>query len=95
MKLGFSLTVNQSWGTGNATATGSLDLNNTQDTAREQEHKRLREQTEKLSTEIRQNFKSTFKTVTETTDTSSKRYVLNNADSRSDKLRASPQDASG
>ena len=79
MKLGFSTTVNQSWGTGNATATGSLDLNNTQDTAREQEHKRTRQQTEKLSTEIRQNFKSTFKTVTETTDTSSKRYVLNNA----------------
>jgi len=77
-KLGFSTTVNQSWGSGNATATGSLDLNNTQDTAREQGHKRSREQTEKLSTEIRQTFKSTFKTVVETTDTSSKRYVLNN-----------------
>jgi hypothetical protein len=77
-KLGFSTTVNQSWGTGNATATGSLDLSKTQDTAREQQHKRSREQSEKLSTEIRQNFKSTFKTVTETTDTSSKRYVLNN-----------------
>jgi hypothetical protein len=70
--------VNQSWGSGNATATGSLELNKTQETAREQCHKRSREQTEKLSTEIRQTFKSTFKTVTETTDTSSKRYVLNN-----------------
>jgi hypothetical protein len=77
-KLGFSTTVNQSWGSGNASATASLDLNKTQQTAREQGHKRSREQTEKLSTEIRQTFKSTFKTVTETTDTSSKRYVLNN-----------------
>lgn len=77
-KLGFSTTVNQSWGSGNASATGSLDLNNTQNTAREQSHKRSREQTEKLATEIRQTFKSTLKTVTETTDTSSKRYVLNN-----------------
>jgi hypothetical protein len=39
----------------------------------------MRSQTEKLSTEIRKNFKSTFRTVTETTDTSSKRYVLQNS----------------
>jgi hypothetical protein len=38
----------------------------------------MRQQTEKLSTEIRRNYKSTFRTVTETTDTSSKRYVLTN-----------------
>jgi hypothetical protein len=78
MKLGFSATVNQSWGTGNATATGTLNMDKTQETAREQGHKRMRQQSEKLSTEIRQSFKSTFRTVTETIDTSSKRYVLNN-----------------
>ncbi len=78
LKLGASLTVNQSWGTGNATATGSLNMDTTQDTARESTHKRMREQTDKLSSEIKQNYKSTFKTITETTDTSSKRYVLNN-----------------
>jgi len=39
----------------------------------------MHEQSAKLSSEIRQNFKSTFKTITETTDTSSKRYVLNNS----------------
>ena len=38
----------------------------------------MRQQTEKLSTEIRKNFKSTFRTVTETTDVSSKRYLLAN-----------------
>ncbi|GJG97616.1 hypothetical protein [Cupriavidus pauculus] len=79
MKLGFSTTVNQSWGTGNATATGSLNLDKTQQVAREQTQKRSRQQTEKLSTEIRQNFKTSFRTVTENTDTTSKRYLLNNA----------------
>ena len=78
LKLGASLTVNQSWGTGNATATGSLNMDKTQDTARETTHKRMREQSEKLSSEIKQNYKSTFKTITENTDMSSKRYVLNN-----------------
>lgn len=78
-KLGFSTTVNQSWGTGNATATGSLNMDKTQQTAREKTQKRSREQTEKLSTEIRQSFKSTFRTVTENTDTTSKRYLLNNS----------------
>ncbi len=77
-KLGFSTTVNQSWGSGNATATASLDMDKTQQTAREHGCKHSREQTEKLSSEIRENYKSTFKTVTETDVTSSKRYVLNN-----------------
>ena len=78
LKLGASLTVHQSWGTGNATATGSLNMDTTQSKAREESHKHMREQTSKLSTEIKENFKSTFKLVTETTDTSSKRYVLAN-----------------
>jgi hypothetical protein len=78
LKLGASLTVNQSWGTGNATATASLNMDTTQSVARETSHKRMREQTEKLSTEIKENYKSTFKTITETTDMSSKRYLLNN-----------------
>lgn len=79
LKLGASLTVNQSWGSGSATATGSLDMTTTQSTARESAHKRMREQSEKLTTEITQSYKSTFKTVTETTDTSSKRYSLTNS----------------
>ena len=78
-KLGFSTTVNQSWWTGSATASGSLNFEGTQESAREQAHKRMRQQTDKLSMEIRQNYKSTFKTITETTDTSSKRYVLSNS----------------
>lgn len=78
LKLGATVTVNQSWGSGNSTATASLNMDKTQSTARETVHKRMREQTEKLSTEIKQNYKSTFKTITEETNTSSKRYILNN-----------------
>ncbi|MDN4520004.1 hypothetical protein JN086_24465 [Mycolicibacterium austroafricanum] len=77
-KFGMNSTVNQGWITGSATASASLNIDSTQSKAREQTHRRMRQQTEKLSTEIRRNFKSTFRTVTETTDTSSKRYVLNN-----------------
>lgn len=78
LKLGISTTVNQSWGTGSASASGSLNMDKTQQVAREQTHKRMRQQSEKLSEEIKQNYKITFKTITETTDTSSKRYVLSN-----------------
>jgi hypothetical protein len=46
--------------------------------AREQLHKQTRQQSAKLATEIKKNFKSTFKTVTEVQDTTSKRYVLQN-----------------
>ena len=77
-KLGFSTTVNQSWPTGDATATGSFNLDTTQSEARDTTYKRMREQTEKISQEIRSSYKSTFKTTTESTDVSSKRYVISN-----------------
>lgn len=77
-KLGFSTTATQSWGTGSVTATASLNLDSTQQLAREDIHKRIREQSEKISTDIRNRYQTTFKTVTETTDVSSKRYVLAN-----------------
>src|SRR6185436_14741520 len=47
--------------------------------SRETTHKHMREQTDKLSSEIRKNFKTTFKTVTETYDESSTRHTLTNA----------------
>ena len=78
LKLGVTATVNQSWGTGNASATASLNMDKTQQVARETTHKRTRQQTEKLASEIRQSYKSTFKTVTDITDTSSKRYLFTN-----------------
>lgn len=77
-RFGMNATVNQSWISGDVTATSSLNVDSTQSIARESTHRRMRQQTEKLSTEIRKNFKSTFRTVTESTDVSSKRHVLAN-----------------
>lgn len=81
-KFGMNATVNQGWVGGSATATSSIDMGTTQSKARETTHKHMRQQTDKLSTEIRKNYKSTFRTVTETTDTSSKRYVLANTSTK-------------
>ncbi|HNO71185.1 MAG TPA: peptidoglycan-binding protein [Bacteroidia bacterium] len=60
-------------------ANSSFDYSNSQQMARENTHKRMREQTEKLSSEIRKNFKSTFKTITEVTDISSTKHTLSNS----------------
>lgn len=77
-KFGFTTKVHQGWVGGSADASTNLGIESTQKQAREVSHKQMREQTTRLSTQIRNNYKSTFKTVTETTDTSSKRYLLNN-----------------
>ena len=82
-KLGVSANSNTNYNTGfvngSVSVTGSFDLDQQQKEAREQTHKTTRQQTQKLSSEIRQSYKSTFKTVTETTDMTSKRYVLQNS----------------
>ncbi|MEU8632163.1 hypothetical protein AB0C38_08355 [Amycolatopsis sp. NPDC048633] len=78
-KFGANVAANQHWGWGSADESASFSLENTQQRAREQIHTTKRDQSEKLTTEIKQNFKSTFRTVTETTDTSTKRYVLTNS----------------
>jgi hypothetical protein len=77
-KFGASATVNERWGWGDANQTANMEFRTTQKEAREQTHKHMRQQSEKLSSEIKKNFKSTFKTVTEVQDTTSKRYVLQN-----------------
>ena len=62
-------------------ATSSFDMANSQQKARETTHKQMREQTEKLSSEIRRNFKSTFKTTTEVADSSSTKHTMGNTSS--------------
>ena len=74
VKFGASVTASYA----SIEATSSFDLSNSQKQARETTHRRMRQQTEKLSSEIRRNFKSTFRTVTETTDISSTKHVLSN-----------------
>jgi hypothetical protein len=63
---------------GSIEATSSFDYTNSQKQARETSHKRMRQQTDKISSQIRRNFKSTFKSVTEVSDVSSTRHVLAN-----------------
>jgi hypothetical protein len=77
-KLGVNVSANQKWGWGSANESASFDLGTTEQRAREQTHKTMRQQSDKLSEEIKQSFKTTFRTVTETTDMSSKRYLLSN-----------------
>ncbi len=59
-------------------ATSSFDMTNSQQMAREVTHKQMRQKTEKLSSEIRKNFKSTFRTLTETTDSMSVKHTMAN-----------------
>jgi hypothetical protein len=81
-KLGVTLSTTGSYGVGfvdgSSTAGTSLNVEQSSKDAREQTHRSLRQQTEKLSSEIRKSFKSTFKTVSEATDTQSRRYTLSN-----------------
>lgn len=77
-KVGASVTANERWGWGDASETASLNYSTTEKDAREQTHKRMRQQSTTLSSEIKTNFKTTFRTVTETTDTTSRRFVLTN-----------------
>ncbi|ANN76448.1 hypothetical protein [Bordetella flabilis] len=77
-KFGANVKGEQKWVWGTTNQSASFDMSATQQTAREQAHKRMRQQSDKLATEIRKNYKSTLRVITETTDTSSKRYVLTN-----------------
>lgn len=79
IKFGSNTSAEENWIVGSSNQNASFDMNTTQKSAREQSHKYMRQQSEKLSTEIRKNYKSTFKTVTEYTDTSTKRYLLRNS----------------
>jgi hypothetical protein len=81
-KLGVTATSSNNSNTGfvngSVNVSGSFNLDQQQKQAREQTHKTTRQQTSKLSSEIRRSYKSTLRTVTDTTDMSSKRYVLQN-----------------
>ncbi|MFE3637261.1 hypothetical protein [Streptomyces sp. NPDC059168] len=77
-KLGVSATGGVNAKIYHADASLSFSTQNTVKRGGETTHKRARTQTSKVTSEIKRNFKTTFRTVTETTDTSSRRYVLQN-----------------
>jgi hypothetical protein len=77
-KLGVSATGGVNAGIYHGEASASFSTQDTVKRSSEETHKHVRTQTAKVTSEIKRNFKTTFKTVTETTDTSSRRYVLQN-----------------
>jgi hypothetical protein len=77
-KLGATLSGGVNILVANVQASGSTSVDETQKNARQENHKTSRQQTAKLSSELRSSFKSTFRTVTEATDTRSKRYTITN-----------------
>jgi hypothetical protein len=77
-KLGVSTTNSVNYGVYQGTATVSLGLDSARKDAREIGTKNNKAVADKASTEIKASFKSVFRTVTETTDSRSRRYVLQN-----------------
>lgn len=77
-KLGVSATGGVNAKIYHADVSASFSTQNTVKRGSEATHKHSRTQAAKATSEIKRNFKTTFKTVTESTDTSSRRYVLQN-----------------
>lgn len=82
VKFGFTNVASYTTPVFQDTATASFSLDNAQTVSREGTVKHMRRQSEKLSSDIKRNFKTTFKTSTEVTDTTSKRYVIQNKTDR-------------
>lgn len=78
IKMGTSLTAGASILVAKVETSGSLNLHSVESRAREESHKSMRQQSSKLSTEIRNNIRTTFRTVTEATDSRSRRHIIEN-----------------
>lgn len=78
-KLGASASAGAKFaGMYHADASASFSNQTTTHKSSEVTHKHTRTQSAKVSSEIHRNFKTTFKTVTESTDVTSRRYVVQN-----------------
>lgn len=82
VKFGFTNTASYTTPVFQDTATASFSIDSSKSNSRESTYKHMRQQSEKLTSEIKRNFKTTFRTSTETTDTTSKRYVIQNSGPR-------------
>lgn len=78
INFGVSASGSVDFGVFQAGASASLGLSSAHSSAEVEAHKHSRQQSAKLSSEIRKNFKTVFRTSIEETDTASKRYVLTN-----------------
>ena len=82
-KLGASASAGANFaGIYQADASASFSAGSSTKQSSEETHKHSRNQSSKVASEIRRNFKTTFKTVTESTDTTSRRYVVQNTTSK-------------
>ncbi len=79
INLGISAEGGVNVGVYHASASATFGMKENQQVAQETAHKQARSQSEKISNEIRREFKTTFKTSVESTDTSSRRYILQNS----------------
>jgi len=77
--LGVSASGSVDFSVVQASASATFGMQSNNKTSEETAHKHTRRQSEKVSNEIRRNFKTTFRTTVETEDTSSRRYLLQNA----------------
>jgi hypothetical protein len=78
IKLGVNVSAGFKTPVYHGEASSSFSFNTSRKNSAETTHRRKRSQSEKLSSEIRRSYKTTFRTVSEITDTSSRRYVLSN-----------------
>lgn len=77
-KLGVSATGGVNAKIFHADASANFSVENTVKRGAEATHKHTRTQTAKVTSEIKRNYKTSFRTVTEAVDTASRRYVLQN-----------------
>lgn len=78
-KLGASASAGAKFaGVYHADASATFSIQATTRKSSEETHKHTRTQSSRVSSEIQRNFKTTFRTVTETTDVTSRRYVVQN-----------------
>lgn len=78
-KLGASASAGANFaGVYHGDASASFSVDSTTKKSSEDTHKHTRMQSSKVTSEITRNFKTTFKTTTEATDTTSRRYIVQN-----------------
>jgi hypothetical protein len=80
--LGVSASAGVNFGVAHGSASATFSMSSSRRQANESTHRHMRQQSEKLASEIRRNFRTTFRTETEVTDTSSRRYVIQNPTDR-------------
>ncbi len=82
ISLGASVDVNQSWTGGSMNASTNLDFNQVRNESKENAHKRMREQSSRVSSKLKSTYQTSFRSVEEYEDVKSKKYVMANTTDR-------------